>query len=130
MSNRNTEPTTRPIERAFLVGVEFNNQDSLLTTDDSLIELTLLAQTAGLDVVGQASQKLPHPNPKTYIGSGKVQEIKILTNELSADILLFDEELSLRHLRELEKEFGDDVRILDRTALILDIFAQHANTAE
>lgn len=130
MSNRNTEPTSRPPERAFIVGVEFNNQENLLTTEDSLCELILLAQTAGLDVVGQTSQKLPHPNPKTYIGSGKVQEIKILTNELSADILLFDEELSLRHLRELEKEFGDDVRILDRTALILDIFAQHANTAE
>jgi GTP-binding protein HflX len=130
MSNRNTEPTSRPEERAFIVGAEFNKQDRLLTTEDSLNELTLLAQTAGLYVVGQTSQKLPHPNPKTYIGSGKVQEIKILTNELSADILLFDEELSLRHLRELEREFGEAVRILDRTALILDIFAQHANTAE
>lgn len=130
MSTKISEPTTRPPERAFIVGVEFNNQSQLLSTNDSLNELTLLAETAGLQVVGQTTQKLPHPNPKTFIGAGKVQEAKILTNELNADILLFDEELSLRHLRELEKIFGDSVRILDRTALILDIFAQHANTAE
>lgn len=130
MSDRNPQTTSRPKERAFIVGVEFDDQERLLSLDDSLDELSLLAQTAGLQVVGRSSQKLQHPNTKTFIGPGKVQEVKILSNELGADILLFDEELSLRHLRELENEFGDDVRIIDRTALILDIFAQHAHTAE
>jgi len=94
------------------------------------MELSLLAETAGLDSVGQASQRLDSPNPKTFIGTGKVEEIKALVEEVQADVLIFDEELSPRHLRELEKAFGDDVRIIDRTALILDIFAQHANTNE
>jgi GTP-binding protein HflX len=124
------EPTARPRERAFLVGVEWRKEDDLLSLEDSLIELALLADTAGLDVVGQASQKLASPNPKTFIGPGKVEEVKALVEEVQADVVLFDEELSPRHLRELERIFGDNVRILDRTALILDIFAQHANTSE
>jgi GTP-binding protein HflX len=124
------EPTARPRERAFLVGVEWRKEDDLLSLEDSLIELALLADTAGLDVVGQASQKLASPNPKTFIGPGKVEEVKALVEEVQADVVLFDEELSPRHLRELEQIFGDNVRILDRTALILDIFAQHANTSE
>jgi GTP-binding protein HflX len=67
---------------------------------------------------------------KTYIGSGKVEEIHMLVEELKADIVLFDDELSPRHLRELEIVFGNRIRVIDRTALILDIFAQHANTNE
>jgi GTPase len=70
------------------------------------------------------------PNVKTYIGSGKADEIRILAEEVKADIILFDNELSPRHLRELEAVFGDHFRIIDRTTLILDIFAQHANTNE
>jgi GTP-binding protein HflX len=123
-------PTTHPQERAFLVGLAIRNQPSLLTIDDSLQELALLAETAGLGVVGQARQTLEHPNPKTYMGSGKIKEIKALAGELVADIVLFDDELNPRHQRELEKEFGEGVQIVDRTALILDIFAQHAQTRE
>lgn len=130
MSKKITEPTLRPQERAFLVGVEIYNQERLLSLEDSITELALLADTAGLIVVGQASQKLTQPNPKTFIGSGKIQEIESLLNELKADILVFDDELSPRHLRELEKTFQYKIRIIDRTALILDIFAQHASTAE
>ena len=89
-----------------------------------------MAQTAGLNVVGQTTQKLNAPNPKTFIGSGKVDEVKALTSETLAEVILFDDELSPRHQRELEKIFGDDIRVLDRTALILDIFAQHASTRE
>jgi GTP-binding protein HflX len=73
---------------------------------------------------------LKHPHSATYIGSGKVSEIKLLVSELDADIVLFDDELRPRHQRELEKAFGDEVRVLDRTALILDIFALHASTRE
>ncbi|MCJ7566326.1 MAG: GTPase HflX [Anaerolineales bacterium] len=123
-------PTTLPQERAFLVGLAIKNQPGLLSIDDSLLELALLAETAGLGVVGQAHQTLEHPNPKTYLGSGKIREIKALVEDLVADIVLFDDELNPRHQRELEKEFGESVRIVDRTALILDIFAQHAQTRE
>ena len=130
MAKKIPEPTERPNERAFLVGIEIRDQESLLTLDDSLAELALLADTAGLDVVGQATQRLDHPNPQTYIGAGKVEEVHMLAEEVQADVILFDEELSPRHLRELEKIFGDHARILDRTALILDIFAQHAATRE
>jgi GTP-binding protein HflX len=130
MPPKTTIPTNPPRERAFLIGVELRNDENLLQVDDSLNELSLLADTAGLDEVGQATQRLDSPNPKTFIGTGKVEEIKALADEVRADVLLFDEELSPRHLRELEKIFGDNVRVLDRTALILDIFAQHANTNE
>jgi GTP-binding protein HflX len=129
MAKKIPEPTTRPRERAFLVGVEIFGQEELLSLEDSLTELSLLAETGGLEVVGQVSQKLNHPNPQTFIGPGKVEEVKALVEELDAEVLLFDEELSSRHLRELERIFGD-VRIIDRTALILDIFAQHADTRE
>jgi GTP-binding protein HflX len=130
MAKKIPEPTERPRERAFLVGIEIHDQDNLLSLEDSLAELALLADTAGLDVVGQATQRLDHPNPQTFIGPGKVEEVQALAEEVQADVILFDEELSPRHLRELEKIFGNHARILDRTALILDIFAQHAATRE
>ena len=130
MAKKSTESTTPPRERAFLVGVELRGEPALMTLDDSLAELALLAETAELDIVGETSQKLDKPNPETYIGSGKVEELKILVEETLADLVIFDSELSPRHQRELEEKFGDQVRILDRTALILDIFAQHADTRE
>ncbi len=120
----------RAQEKALLVGVSLFNENVLLPLEDSLEELSLLADTAGVEVVGQVIQKLDNPNPKTFIGSGKVEEVKILANELDADMVIFDNELSPRHQRELEQEFGDSIRVIDRTALILDIFAQHANTKE
>ncbi len=123
-------PTESPRERAFMVGVSFPDQDNLLSLDESLSELALLADTAGLDVVGQETQNLTRPNPKTYLGSGKVSEIKSLIEDLVVDVVLFDDELNPRHQRELERIFGDSVRVVDRTALILDIFAQHAHTRE
>ncbi|PWH17423.1 MAG: GTPase HflX [Anaerolineae bacterium] len=130
MSKRTPEPTTLPRERAFLVGVEIYQEKNLLPLEDSLAELALLADTAGLDVIGEMTQKLDHPNPETYIGSGKVEELKALVEETLAQVIVFDNELSPRHQRELERVFGEKVRVLDRTALILDIFAQHAHTSE
>lgn len=117
-------------QKALLVGVNLSSQDELLPLEDSLQELTLLADTAGVEVIGQISQNLYAPNPKTYIGSGKVEEVKILAQELDADLVIFDNELSPRHQRELEKALGESIQVIDRTALILDIFAQHANTSE
>ena len=130
MPKKIPEPTLRPRERTFMVGVEIRSQEHLLSLDESLAELSLLADTAGLEVVGQTTQKLDQPNVHTFIGAGKIEEIQALVEELQADVILFDEELSPRHQRELENIFGEKVRILDRTALILDIFAQHASTNE
>lgn len=130
MAKRTAEPTRPPRERAFLVGVELRSQPSLLALQDSLDELALLADTAGLEVIGEATQKLDTPNPETFIGSGKVEEVKALVEENLAEVVIFDNELSPRHLRELETRLGPAVKVIDRTALILDIFAQHANTRE
>lgn len=130
MPNRIPESTSQARERAFLIGIELRGDNMLLNLEDSLAELSLLADTAGLDVVGLTTQRLDKPNPRTFIGSGKVEEVKALVEETEAEIVLFDDELSPRHLRELEKVFGERIRIIDRTALILDIFAQHANTSE
>ena len=130
MSKKTTESTAPPRERAFLVGVELRSEPSLLSLEDSLDELALLADTAGLVVIGEATQRLEKPHAGTYIGSGKIEEIIALVEDSLAEVVVFDNELSPRHLRELEKRFGMNVRVLDRTALILDIFAQHASTRE
>ena len=130
MPKKSPEPTVSPRERTFLVGVELYGQAQLLTLDDSLAELALLADTAGLEVVGELTQKMEHPNPVTFIGSGKVEELKALVEETLAEVVIFDDELSPRHQRELQRHLGKSVRVLDRTALILDIFAQHAHTRD
>ncbi len=117
-------------ERVFLVGVQEKSSRPLLTVQESLSELTLLADTAGMTVVGQATQQIQHIDPATYIGSGKVEEIKQQVEDLQAQVIVFDDELSPRHQRELEKRFGENVKVLDRSVLILDIFAQHAHTRE
>lgn len=112
------------------MGVELTRERPLLPVEESLAELARLADTAGLIVVGEAIQRLNHPDTATYIGSGKVEEVKMLVNDMEADVVIFDDELLPRHQRELEKAFGEKVRVLDRTALILDIFAMHAHTRE
>ncbi len=122
--------TIQPRERAFLVGAELKRGRPLLPVADSLKELARLADTAGIDVVGQTYQRFDKPDSATYIGSGKVEELQILVEETDANVIIFDDELEPRHLRELEKVFGEDVKIIDRSALILDIFAQHAQTRE
>jgi len=126
----NTIPTSPPVERAFLVGVELRSEKPLISMEDSLGELALLARTVNLEIVGETSQKIDVPNPSTLVGTGKVEEIALLAEECLADVVIFDTELSPRHQRELEERFGVKLRVLDRTALILDIFAQHARTSE
>jgi GTPase len=117
-------------ERAVLVGVFLNNRPGLLTLEDSLAELSLLASTAGALVVGEVSQRLDKPNPATLIGTGKLDELQMAVAELHANIVLFDDELSPRQQREIEQVLGQEIKVLDRTALILDIFARHARTRE
>ena len=126
-----TQPNEEQREKAIMVGVRIGTETHQgLSLDESLQELELLAETAGIDVLGSITQNLASPNPRTYIGTGKLEELKLLAEELDADTILFDEELSPRHQRELEKEFNRNIKVLDRTALILDIFAQHADTRE
>jgi GTP-binding protein HflX len=130
MSRRIPQPTILPRERAFLVGVELFQHKSLMPLEDSLTELALLSDTSGLEVAGELTQKLDRPHVKTYIGPGKVEELKALVEETLSQVVIFDDELSPRHQRELQETLGRNVRVLDRTALILDIFAQHAHTSE
>ena len=130
MAKKIPQSTNSYSDKAILVGVELGDMKTNFNLADSMSELERLAETAGVVVVGSTTQKLDRPNPQTYIGSGKVEELKMLVNELDANMILFDDELSPRHLRELEKHFGLDIAIVDRTALILDIFAQHAATRE
>ena len=130
MAKRTPQPTIAPRERTFLVGVDLFKQKNFLSLGDSLTELALLADTSGLEVVGELTQKLDRPHVKTYIGPGKVDELKLLVEETLAQVIIFDDELSPRHQRELQEIVGRNVRVLDRTALILDIFAQHAHTSE
>jgi GTP-binding protein HflX len=117
------------------VGVELKgpaarSPDGYWPVEESLAELAQLARTAGLVVVGQAAQRLEHFHPATFIGPGKVREVAEGVAEAAADVVVFDDELSPRHQRELEKVLGEGIKLLDRTALVLDIFAQHAHTRE
>jgi GTP-binding protein HflX len=130
MAKKIPQSTNGPRERAFLVGVDLYQQKSFLPLEDSLTELALLSDTSGLEVVGELTQKLDRPHVKTYIGPGKVDELKLLVEETRSQAVIFDDELSPRHQRELQEALGRNVKVLDRTALILDIFAQHAHTSE
>jgi GTPase len=129
-NGRNLVETQGPVERALLVGAQLKGRQDGWDLEDSLIELGQLARTAGLKVVGQTWQRLDQYNPATLIGSGKVEELAELRQDLDCNVIIFDEELSPRQLRNLEETMGDDVKVLDRTGLILDIFAQHARTRE
>jgi GTP-binding protein HflX len=98
------------------------------TSDESLDELALLADTAGADVVHRELQRRAAPEPATYIGKGKAEELRELAVMLDVDVVIFDDELTPAQQRNLEKLFSVDV--VDRVALILDIFAQHATSQE
>jgi GTP-binding protein HflX len=112
----------------YLVAAELKRGDGRWTSESSLEELALLADTAGARVVGKTVQRVDNLNPATYIGKGKVEEIVSLLEELDYTTVIFDDELTPSQQRNLEKAL--DVKVLDRTALILDIFAQHARTRE
>jgi len=118
-------------ETAIMVGVQSGSASkNALSLEDSLTELELLASTAGIEVLGTLTQNLETINPRTFIGSGKVEELKLLAEELGVGVVLFDEDLSPRHQRELEELLGNNLKVIDRSALILDIFSQHARTSE
>jgi len=114
-------------QRALLVGTGSGTR-SLDDAEASLSELGLLTDTAGAEPVESILQRREKPDPATYIGSGKAQELRGLADGLDADVVVFDDELTPAQQRNLEKLFGRDV--VDRVALILDIFAQHATSQE
>jgi GTP-binding protein HflX len=122
IETRNTRP-----ERVFLVGAEIKSRDGA-DTRDSLVELGELAATAGGEVVGDGVQNLVAPNPATFIGKGKAAEFADFCRRQDVDTVIFDDDLSPAQSRNLEKIFN--CKILDRTSLILDIFARRARTRE
>ncbi|GAH79152.1 unnamed protein product, partial [marine sediment metagenome] len=120
--------TQTKVEQAFLVGVESKASNHDWSATDSLQELSYLAQTAGAAVVGMFAQKLGAPSPTYYIGRGKIEELAGLREQTHYDTVILDDELSPRQQRNLEEMLG--VKVIDRTALILDIFAKKARTRE
>ncbi len=124
---RNTFSTAAVAERAILVSV-CDAHTTMERTEECLRELAFLLETAGGVPVKSVIQKLDHPDSRTYIGSGKLEEVLEYKHATDADFLVFDDELTPAQLRNLERAFG--CRILDRTTLILDIFAKRARTAE
>lgn len=120
---------TEDAERAILVGIDYKDASSA-DSESSLAELARLTDTAGAQVVATTTQKLDSPNPRTFIGSGKAEEVADLCRSLAADVVIFDEELSPSQQSNLEKAMPREVKVIDRTALILDIFALHATTKE
>lgn len=123
---RNTFSTDIVPEKAILVSV-CDSKTSMERTEECLNELAFLLETAGGVPLKTVIQKLDHPDSRTYIGSGKLEEVIEYKNALDADFLVFDDELTPAQLRNLEKAFN--CRILDRTTLILDIFAKRARTS-
>jgi GTP-binding protein HflX len=114
-------------ERAFLIAVD-TGSDVGWPAEDSLQELASLARTAGAEVVGAEWQQRRHPDPDTYIGAGKAQELLAAKIETGFTVLIADDELSPTQQRGLEEVLG--VKVIDRSRLILDIFALHARTRE
>lgn len=113
-------------ERAVLVGI-FGPDTPRWLAEEYLDELMLLADTAGAETATKVLQNRPHPNPITYIGKGKLHELKQMVSDHDADLLVFDDELSATQIRNIEKI--TKVKVLDRSGLILDIFAFRAKTA-
>jgi GTP-binding protein HflX len=135
LAKKTLHTTAEPQERAFIVAVEPKSGVARWRGEASLDELALLADTAGATVVGRTLQRLDNPHPATYIGKGKVEEIVAQEQSLGFGTVIFDDELSPSQQRNLEdrlKPKGSDreIKVIDRTALILDIFAQHARTRE
>tara|TARA_B100001964_G_scaffold15914_1_gene16440 strand:- start:3728 stop:4999 length:1272 start_codon:yes stop_codon:yes gene_type:complete len=121
-------PEIKQTEKALLVGVIHGTLDQN-TVDEHLEELRLLAQTAGAKVIGEITQKLSRINPSFFIGSGKAEQIINQAKELGVSLIIFDDELSPGQIKNYTK-LTEEVKVIDRSGLILDIFKQHAQTKE
>jgi len=125
--SRNTVDTKKAPEKAFLVTVA-TKRSQLKAVEDSTAELTQLTRTAGARVVGNTVQRLVSPNRAYYVGSGKLEELIALKETTGYNLAIFDDELTPLQQRNLEEALG--VKVIDRVALILDIFGRHAHTAD
>ena len=117
------------MEKAILIGLITPN----VTKEQAyeyLDELAFLADTAGAKPVRNFTQKLPHPDNKTFLGKGKIEEVRLYAEEEEIKLIIFDDDLSPSQIRNIEKIFGEETKILDRSNLILDIFASRAQTAQ
>jgi len=115
-------------EKAFLVGIDSKAGADNWSIESSLEELSYLARTAGARVVGKLAQKLERPSPTYYLGKGKLEELITLREQSAYSVVIFNDELSPRQQRNLEEAL--EVKVIDRTALILDIFSRRAQTRE
>src|SRR4030043_583659 len=120
--------TQAETEKAFLVGVDSKTSADNWLIDSSIEELSYLAKTAGAEVVGRLTQKLERPSPTFYLGKGKLEELTKLREHCPYNVVVFNDELRPRQQRNLEEAL--EVKVIDRTALILDIFARRAQTRE
>ena len=125
---RKTQPTGPQSERAVLVAAEVKQRsENLWSLEDSLVELDYLTRSAGAEVVGTIQQKADRLTP-TYVGKGKLQELQDLMGEEKPDVVICDDELTPTQQRNLESAL--QIKVIDRTALILDVFGRHARTRE
>jgi GTPase len=124
--------TEKPKENCILIGL-ITRQQSREQVDEYLSELAFLAETAGANCIKRFTQVLDHPDSRTFVGSGKIEEIKLYVQEKEVDMIIFDDELAPSQLRNLERMFNEEdkekIKILDRSNLILDIFASRARTS-
>lgn len=121
--------TDKQQERALLIGVVLSSE-SLQDVEDDLSELAQLATTAGAEVCGEVIQRRSQVHAALYVGKGKAEEIKSKADMLKTDLVIFDDELSPAQTKNLQKLFGEKIRIIDRSSLILDIFVRHASSKE
>ena len=116
------------LEKAILIGAIHDRVDEQ-SVNEHLDELELLSETAGAEIVGRVTQRLIKINPAFFIGKGKAEQIVRQAKELDADLLIFDEDLNPAQTKNFQG-FADNLKIIDRSALILDIFRKHAKTKE
>ena len=116
-------------EKAFLVGVVLRS-DGCINIDQQLVELQALANTAGALIVWSSVQKRQKIDPSTFIGKGKTETVINKAKEMKCDLIIFNNEISPTQIKNLQKVAGDELKIIDRTGLILDIFTKHAKTRE
>jgi len=116
-------------EKAFLIGVVLKGSSSAQILEQ-LEEMEFLADTAGADIISKTTQSRNMPDPATFIGKGKTQAIINQAKELECELIIFNDDISPTQLKNLQKEAGENIKVIDRTGLILDIFTKHAKTKE
>ena len=117
------------LEKAILIGV-ITPEIAQQQANEYLDELAFLADTAGAEAIRNFTQRLPHPDNKTFLGKGKIEEVRFFAQENNIKLIIFDDDLNPSQIRNIERIFGEETKIIDRSNLILDIFASRAQTAQ